>query len=373
MPGQAVQNILDYRNLARAFQRTSAINAPLPFYDFYNRAPAETPTGVDRIEMIRTPSTRKPAPINFPGSPAKTMDTVGLDRVYFSPVHVFNEISIPEAALDNLRQENSQEMQERGAEELTRQMRIFSQRHRLTRVTFLSKALTDGVVYYNNNGEILESSSGAAVTCDLGVGATHKAQLAHASNGGSDIIGTRWDQAGALILTDMEQIEQAAEWDQTAPPRHVWLNSLAKAWFRTNTEIKSFITTNLSARAEEFLGNFRDDTLQLGRYTFHFTNATYEATDGSVKPIIPLNRAVITPDVTEGDWFARFECNSVIPTSTGIVNGVGGYTSNTRKVAGEYAYASLVHNPIKLSMFLGMRFLYAFRDPQAVWMPTVGT
>jgi len=45
--------------------------------------------------------------------------------------------------------------------------------------------------------------------------------------------------------------------------------------------------------------------------------------------------------------------------------------SKTAKVYGDFAYLRVDDNPVKLTMRMGMNFLYAFADPNAVWMPTV--
>jgi len=367
----SMQEVLSPQFLSRAYTKVASLSIANPFLDFYDAKAAENQDG-DKVEMVVYSDDREAAPINFRGAPAKTLDARGATKRYFSWIHAFNEVTIPLNSVQFLRMDDQPNLQNLGRQELQRQMQPFGRRHRALRAVTLAKALCDGVIYYDGNGSVLEDSTGAAVTVDLGVGASHKLQLAHASNSGSDIIGTRWDQAGAYILTDLEQIREAAEYDMVPQPRHVWMHTSWKDYIRKNTEIKSFLTLN-SARAEQMLNNI-GETLEIGDFVFHFTNATYVGADGStVRPLIPKTKAIITPEVNDGDWFRHYEGAEIVPTGEGPMGSLEEALGNTQTIYGDFAYLRLDDNPVKVSMRMGMNFLYAFADPNAVWMPTIAT
>lgn len=363
----SMQDVLNPQFLSKAYSKIASLSVQNPMLDFYSRP--ENYDG-DVIEMVVYDDDREAAPINAKGAPARTQDTRGASKSYFSPIHAFNEVTIPMASVQFLRQDDNPALQNMGIQELRRQMELFGRRHRALRAVTLAKALSDGIVYYDTDGKVLESSSGAAVTVDLKVGATHKSQLAHASNGGSDIINTAWDQAGASILTDLEQIRDAAEYDKAPPPKHVWFHTTAKQWLRANTEIKSYIQYVDAARADQLLNSMSNGSFVVGDYVFHFYNGTYVGADGStVRPLIPITKAIITPDV--GDWFRHYECAELVPTGEGVMSSIEEALGNVQSVYGDFAYLRLDDNPVKLTMRMGANFLYAFADPNAVWMPTV--
>lgn len=365
-----MQSVLTPQFLSEQYTKVASLSLQNPMLDFYSKP--QNYDG-DEIEFAVFDDDREAAPINPRGAPARTLDARSATKKKFVPIHAFNEIVIPQASVEYLRQADNPMIQDRGLQEIQRQMELFGRRHRALRSVVLSKALAGGIVYFSGDGQVLESSSGATLTVDLGVGSTHKTQLAHASNGGSDIIGTAWDNAAASILTDLEQIRAAAEYDKVATPRHVWMHGSAKSWILSNTEIKAFVQYQ-NPQAANFLNVLGGggDTLVIGDWTFHFYNGTYIGADGStVRPLIPITGAIITPDVNDGTWFRQYETSETIPTMEGIVSGYDQLPSMTTKVFGDFAYLKLIDNPVKTVMRMGMNFFYGFADANAVWFPTV--
>lgn len=367
----AINELLTPINLSKAYTKLASLGQKCPLLDFYSSPNPEQ--GEDFVELVRWTDSRTMAPINAKGAPARTLQTQGGQGVVMTPIHVFNEFVIPQVALDFLRVDDSPALQDRGMQEVRRQMEIFSRRHKINKAVSLGKLLGDGIAYFDANGMILESSSGAAVTVDLSVGATHKSQLAHASNGSSDIIGTAWDNPAASILTDLEQIRTAAEYDMAPVPKHVWLHGENKGWIVNNTEIKAFVQYN-NPGADNYLRFLagQGDTLSIGDWTFHFYSGTYVGADEStVRPLISKTKAIITPDPNDSSWFAHYECAETIPTGEGVIGSLEEYFGKTQKVYGDFTYAKVLDNPLKVVVRMGMNYLFAMRDPNAIWIPTV--
>lgn len=368
----SIAAIQDPDFLTAAYQKSASIHANNPLFDFYERkGMVEERTG-DIIEMLAFEDTRRAAPVNRRGSPARTLDMQGVEKVYFTPIHAFNEIDTPVEVLEFIQMPDSPIAEEKGMLALRRQFDLFGKRHSVLRAVSLAKALTGGLIYFDTDGNILESSSGAAISIDLGVAATHKSQLAHASNGSSDIIDVAWDSASAKILRDLEQIREAAEYDKAPMPKHVWMHTAAKQWFRDNTELKSFLTLNSPLALQAVNDFLPQNELQLGDWTFHFTATTYVGADGStVRPLIPKTGAIITPDPGDGDWLRQFETSELIPSEEGITGSLEEAMGRFDKKFGDFAYFKVRDNPGGLSMRMGMNFLYCFADPNAVWYATV--
>lgn len=367
----SLQSVLDPETLLEAYERIASIHTKDPLFAYYGSARAEQAVG-STFEFVVFSDTSKAAGINTRGAPARTLDLEGGEKKTLSTIHSFNEVVIPAEQIEFLREPNTQAVQDRGMAEIRRQLELFAKKNMLLRQVSLAHAFR-GAIYFDSAGLPLESSSGAVTTVDLGVGATHKTQLAHASNASADIIGTAWDQAGASILTDLEQIREAAEYDNVPVPSHVWLHAAAKTWILSNTEIKAFVQNN-NPQADTFLKFFAGmgDTLSIGDWTFHFTNATYIGADGTTRrPLIPKTAAIITPDVNDGDWFANINAAETVPTEDGLIASADEYFSKTKTVFGTFVYARINDNPLKVALRMGDNFLYAFKEPNAVWYPTV--
>ena len=368
----SMQEVLDPQFLSTEYTKVSSISQSIPFFDFFVPSGSEENYAGDQIEMPRFAGERRAAPSNKRGSPARTLNVNAGEKVLAVPIHFFNEITLPRDCLRYLREPASPAVQNKGVTEISRHLRDFGYRQKVAKAVHLSKLMFNGIIYYGFDGGILESSSNAELTMDFSMGATHQDQLAHASNGSSDIIDIAWDSASALIMRDLDQIRVAAEYDMVPEPRHVWCPVVMKQWIRANTELKSFIVLN-SPRAEEFLVG-PGDTLEFPsqRWTFHFSAQTYIGADGStVRDLIPATKVLITPDPTDGNWLTKYATDEDVPTQEGIAGSVAEANAQIQSVFGDFAYLRNTTNPPKLSLFLGTNFHYGLADVNAIWQPTV--
>ena len=372
----SVEDLLDPQYLSPFYSEIASANMNNPFLQFYAGSGGIDNPG-DIIEMTYFPANKTPVPLNKKGSPAKTQSLIGAQSYFHKPIHIFNELTLPLHSVMNMRAPDSQAVDPKGRAEIDRQFKAFVYRQNLARSVAISKAFANGVIYVDPDGVILESSSGAELTIDLQVPAGHKSQLDY--NGGGAIINTAGDNSAALILEDLRQIRVAAEEQNAEYPNHVWMHSTGLGWLRANTEIKAYIQGGGSPERTEYLLNgygasgtngVNGVTFELGGYTWHFYDGTYTASDGTVKPLIPTTKAIITPDPNP-TWFRNYNGMEIVPTQVGVFGGFQEALNSVGEIYGDFAYATIGHNPPKISIFAGTNFLYAFANPNAVWMPTV--
>jgi hypothetical protein len=360
-----LREVLTPQFLSRTYSRIAAATLSNPMLDLYSRP---TEYDGDEIDMVVFDDIREPAPVNPRGAPARTLDAAGAARRRFVPIHVFNEVTVPMAAVEFLRRPESRAVQDRGLQELRRQMDLFGRRHRSLRGVVLAQALTRGRIHWDReSGRILDAAGPGAETVELGVPDSHRETLAHPAFAGSDIIEQSWSDPAAKILTQLENIREAAEFDKAPIPRHVWLHPQAKRWLRANTEIGGFLRSS-PTRSEEALAGF-GDAIEIADFVFHFFGGTWEGPDGNLRPLIPKDTAAITPD--PGDWFRHYETSETVPLADGVIGSFDSIFSSTTRVYGDFAYLRIADNPVKVTMRMGMNFLYAFADPAAVWCPLI--
>ncbi|QDU60005.1 hypothetical protein Pan216_08420 [Planctomycetes bacterium Pan216] len=333
-----------------------------PLVEFYGRQSRDY-TG-DRFEFAYREAMKEPAPANFRGQPARVLQPTSAAerRVYM--LHAFNEVNLSTESLRMVRRPDDQTLQEQGREEIHRQMEDFGDRHLIFRAVCLAKTLVDGEIHFNNEGQVLESSSGASYTVDFGVPDGHKGQLDF--NGSGDLIGTRWSSTSAKILDDLDDIRIAAEEENAEEPKHIWLHHSAKRWLRDNTQLQQYVQGSPEKIDQVLRGSFIED---LNGWTWHFYSGRYAAADGTTKPYIPVDRAIITPDV--GPWLRAVNGSEMITGFEGLRSTIDEALGEITEVFGDFAYVKLVDNPTKLVLRMGTNFVYAFANPKAVWMPTV--
>ena len=394
-----IEQVLDYRALGAAYREAGDQGTRNPLYNYYvasgardaaNEAiaaigSATDPESVteatrslplasqagngsveryptDTVEYVVMSRQKDPLPFNRKGSPARMIAPTGLDTRRMTMSYMFNAISLSARALQALRYPDNWLLQQVGREEVRRQATDFAIKHAVAKQVYLSKILSDGVVYLDENGEILESSSGSATTIDAGVPSGHKSQLNF--DGGGNLITAAWDVAGTDIMKQLDNLRYAADVENVEMPKHVWLHGNSKFWIRANTEIKSYFS-GIERLDQALMG----DTFELNDYVFHFYSGTYVAPDGRTKPYIPITKAIITPEL--GSWFLNAVGMEIVPASVGTYGSVEEALAQLVEVYGQFAYGKLIDNPAALQIFLGDTFQYLFRNPKSVWIATV--
>jgi len=367
--------VLKPQFITESYRKIASASVQIPLLDFFVTPGNTSQKRGDQLELTRFEGERRAAPINARGSVARSQTVQAGRPIVMTPVHSFNEITLPSACYEFLRGTDSSDLQEKGAEELDRHMSDMGFRQKIAKGVHLSKILFDGIVYYDVDGGILENSTGATVTIDYAPGATHKDQLAHASNGSSDIIDAAWDTASTKIMSHLDKIRIAAEEDMVPEPRHIWGNQLLKQMLRANTEMISFITLNSSRANEMLLG--MGDTWEFPneRWTFHFGAQTYIGADGTtVRQMISTTKVAITPDPgdpSQGGWLRNIETDQLIPTTVGIFKTMPEALAAEERVFGDFAYLFLKHNAPGVSLFLGTNYHVGIPDVNAIWLPTI--
>lgn len=357
----SLEEILHPRVITEAYREEAGRFFSNPLVDYYSGQIREY-TG-DRFEFAFRAAMKEPAPANLRGQAARVLQPTGLAerRVYM--LHAFNEVGLSMDALQMIRRPNDETLQRKGREEIQRQFEDFGDRHRIFRAVCLAKTLSQGVIHFNTDGQVLESATGAAYSVDFGVPATRKGQL---DPGSGAIIGLPWDNPAARILDDLDDIRIQAESEGVGEPRHIWLHHAAKRWLRDNTQLQEYVKGSPEMVERVLAGSMIED---LNGWTWHFFSGTYQAADGSSKPYIPLTQAILTPDI--GPWLRAVNGSELITGFEGIRSSVDEALGEITEVFGDFAYVKLVDNPTKLVLRMGTNFVHAFANPGSVWMPTV--
>lgn len=323
----------------------------------------------DRFEFAYRAAQKTPAPANKRGAPARVMQPTGLESKIVVMHRAFNTLNLGVDALHMLRNPESEILQQKGREEIRRQHEDFGDAHKVFEALVCAKSFTDGEIHFNSGGQVLESSSGAEYTVDLGVPSSHKTQITGASSSyGGAIISASWATASTKILDHLDDLKIAASEINAPMPRHVWVNDSMKRNLRNNTQIKDYITGGGSPeRVDRILtGSTIED---LGGYTWHFDSHTYTAADGTTKPYIPTTKAIITPDL--GPWLRVRDGSELITPFEGLVGSPEEAVNQLVEIFGMFSYVEMLSNPVRLGLFMGTNFTYCFANPNAVWMPTV--
>ena len=357
-----ILDLLDPQVLSSAYQQMQTTK-PTLLGDTFLTNPEQIPG--DSFELFIDPFESKPAPMNTPGAEARVIQASGADSKVQTLFASFNKLAFSEKVMYALREPDSPTLQRQGRTEIRRQMEHFKARQMLTKEVALAKILSVGTVYLNENGDILESSSGAVVSADFNIAAGHKSQLDW--DGGGDLITASWATDGTSIATHIETIKIAAQKQGVPTPKHIWCNSNMKTHLRSNTEFQTWASASANISEQTAAG----ETIQgLFGMTWHFYDGTYQNASGTETLLIPDNIAIFTPDPTDS-VFRVTQGLTMVPSQIGVTASIEEALGNLMEVYGEYAYAKLTDDPIQLLAYMGDKWGFHLADPNAIWIGTV--
>lgn len=360
----SVRQILDPRILTAAYAQLPG-NVLTPLSDaFY------VGTGGGAIEEIDDDSFRSmydsaditPAPGNLPGSEARVLSFGDAKERIFTMFYSFNSINFPEEVMKALREPDSYQLQNMGRTEINRIMLKFRNRQKRFRELVIAKCLTQGKVYMNAAGVVLESSSGAVTTSDFQLPAGNLGNL-----GG--LMTSLFSTATTDIPSILESIDDQATSNSVPPPTDVWVNKVNLQYLRNNNAFKFWAQYNQVSNQQILNGGIIPD---LWGKTWHFIGTKYTASDGTVKPYIPTTgqgSLVLTPPPGE-PWCKTSKGLNLFPGDLNPANDIDAILGNIQKSYGEFAYAKLEHNPVRVRAFMGEKFGFNFNEPGAVWAAT---
>lgn len=316
----------------------------------------------DEVDYVFLTARKEAAPLNSRGQPARVATPSGGELRRHKMARTFNVLELQVEQFMNLR-DPERHVQDTGWRELNRQLNDQAQLDITTQQLWLKQLFFGpGAIYVDANGKILESSSGAAQTIATGLPATHRTDI---NLGSGAIISASWAAAGTKIASQLYRIRDAAQREKAERPKWVFLNAINRELFLNNTQIQANYSgiDRLDEALNQPVWRYQD-------WNFVFTDATYEAADGSTQPYIPVDKAAITPDL-DGRWFLNAVGLEWVPDSAFRGSDPIQLLNALRRVYGMFSYSKIVDNPVRLQVFLGNNFYYGFKNPKSVWVPTI--
>jgi hypothetical protein len=314
----------------------------------------------------------EPAPLNTRGAEARLMSTAGGKKIRMHLFHSFNQVSLQGDALRALRNPNDESIQQKGEFAVTRVAEEFAERHRLQKEAVLAHTLTYHNVYFGQDGKLLvpsvHATTGAVtaptnpvVSANWEIPNTHRGDL----NG---IISAVWTTSSTNIVAHLAELKYTAQRARLPEPKNIWVNAVNKPSILANDMYEQYAIQNPQANQAFLQG--ADVLPNLWGFNWRFIAGTYEL-GGTTYDLIPDTAAIIFPDF--GPWVKPLAGAELVPSSLEIKNSPQEALASLMKTYGQFAYAQLEHNPVKLNLYMGDNYGLNFAEPNAIWTPTCFT
>ena len=357
---KAIEQVLGYVNILGVIEAVKS-GLPVPFPKEFLTL-TEGTVG-DYGTLTRTRGQRRVARQTAYGSPARRREQKGVESVPVKLLHSFEEINLNPQVLHQLRALDSY-TNDQGKQEVARQVREFVQLYHNSRIMSVVQALVYGAIYYDANGNLLPTSSGASLTVDLGVSANHKNQL----NG---LIAATWATTSTNIPQHIRNIKKQSRIDTGWEIEHCYYGSNIVSYLQTNEYVKDWWTRN-SGKNEELLttSEIPDNFLGIKKW-YPIYDAFFEDNDGTTQSSVVGGDVAVFCPAPSKEWYTMVEGTYMVPTTINLMADAAQYLASMKPARGMFGYSAISINPPTINMYHGDTWLPWFLNPDAVYIADV--
>ncbi len=249
--------------------------------------------------------------------------------------------------------------------EVSRQVREARSRFNNTRITMVASALGQGVVNYDDEGNITKAASTFQIDYQIDSGHTGQGT----DRDGGTIIDASWATNTTNIETHMTCISQTQMSDYGAPLVHAFYGKNLLRYFLNNDKIKELINRSDAMRTQAAKGEVPQGLFGLQwwpAYQFFFKDDA-----GNIQTIFEDDDLVLTPEITP-EWYDMIEGSTLVPTTgVGVVEpDMMTALRNTTNSRGMWTYAQIIsggEHPILGKQWFGDCMLPIIKAPKAIW------
>ena len=318
----------------------------------------------DKIEGTRQTARRVAA-----GSPSVRRNTPGLSEVPVSLITTHEHFSHTANVFLNLRAEGSEAKQKLGRDTIARQTGDFGRLFKNLRISTVYSIFANGAVYFDAEGNLLPSSTGAVITVDMNVPAGNKDALNVEGNGA--ILSANWNTAATDIPKQIRNLKDAALRLTGYPIMHAFYGENIESYLLGNTMVKALIAGS-PRLSEAFASGDAIPNGLMGLMWHPVSGAFYNDADGVNQTFFDGDACTFTP-APSPEWWEVIEGSQPIPNGLGISANAVEALSMIEEATGAFSYAELTTDPVGIKHHGGDTFLAVAKVPKAMFIATVPT
>lgn len=354
-----LQQILGYVTLTKAIQEIKS-GIPDPF-------PKEFETVTQEVlgqsaRYVRMFGQRRTARLSQYGASARNRELINLGTKDVILMHFFEEQRINPLVWQQLHNYEDYNVQRMGLQELARQTKEFVQLFQNTRTAAKALMLANGKMWWDADGNLLPTSSGAVETVDMGIPANNQNQL----NG---LLTNSFDSNGTDIPSFFRRLIQASARISGYKPKYAFYGINIPTYFNQNDFVQDWAVRNPTMNSE-YLANGEIPQGLFGLIWIPVYTTFWEDQNGVNQNIFPADQITFTPEITS-DWYSMFEGSYVVPTTIDINPTAEGALASARQVFGQFGYGKMIDNPPGLSSFYGDTNLPTITNPNVAFQATI--
>lgn len=320
----------------------------------------------DSGRYMATRGTRQTARRSEYGSPARNRALKDLASQDIKLIHTFESITLNPLILQQLRNYDNYDVQRLGEQEVDRQSMEFRKYFDNLRISCMYSMLSLGAIYFDSEGNLLPSSSGALAlgsgSYDYNISANNKNQL----NG---IIDASWANNNTDIPAQLRNLRIRSAQLTGYPLKYAFYGLNIPSYLTQNNYVLDYLSRN-PVFAQKFL-----DAAEIPDGLFGFTwvpvyTSFFEDSANTNQTFFGSDTVVFTPEINS-DVYELIEGSMFVPGSFQPASNVAAALSSAKQVWGMASYAKLIDDPITAKMYYFDTFAPAWKVEDALFIGDV--
>lgn len=359
---KAIEQVLGAKNLVGLIQGVlGGVPDDLLPPGFWAGGGNVTQTDGNTATYFKVDGTRQTARLVHYGAPSVKRALAGVTEVPVKLLHTFEHQHHTPATMMNLMAEDSEAKQRMGQQTVARQVGNFGRLFANLRVSMVYSILNFGAIYFDGDGNLLPTSSGAVVTVDFQVPANNKNQL-------NSIIAASWATAGTDIPLHVSQIRKTARKTTGYPIRYAFYGENIPTYFAANDYVSNLLFNSPKLTEDLARGDVPDELMKLK--WLPLSEAFFVDAAGTAQEWTNVDRVVFTPEPSP-EWWEWLEGTYPVPQNLQITSDASSALSGLSPVAGGFSYAELTTDPPGIKHLAGDTVLPLLKVPGAVFIADV--
>lgn len=327
----------------------------------------------DYGSYTRVTGTRTTARIAKYGSPAQRRQLKGLEDVPVKLLHTIESIELKMADFRGLIKKDSTGsnllVDEKGQDEIARQIREARTNVDNLRTGAATQALFNGAIWFDNDGNLLPTSSGAVTTPSFGIPAGNQNQLNILGTG--NILSAGWQTTSTDIASQVLGVKQAAIRLTGYPIKYALYGINVPKYLTTNTTLSNYFIRNLSANPKYIETGDIPNPL-LGLTWLPAYDSFFEDNNGVLQGLVGPDQVVFMPEPSL-DWCGTLEGKFDVPGSSVLGKTGLDLLGDMQTMDGMFAFAAVEYSGgvVRIEIFYGDTFLPVIKNNKAIFQATV--
>lgn len=311
---------------------------------------------------VQVKGVRKVARLTHYGAGARKRELKAIEQKDVKLLHAFEYIQMDPLMLQWLRSYSDYTLQNMGIEEVDRQSKEFKAYFDNLDLSMNYSMLANGAIYFNEDGNLLPSSSGAEITVDFNIDSNNKNQL----NG---LISASWANFNTDIPLQLRNIKVQSLKDTGYELKYAFYGKNIPSYLTQNNYVLDYLARNPSY-AQPFL-----DRAEVPDGLFGFTwvpvyASFFEDSSGTNQEFFGADAVTFTPEIND-DVYDKLEGSYLVPSTFNTAANLLAAINTMKQVHGDFGYGKPSDNPLGVQLLYGTTKLNVWKNELAMYQADV--